>query len=156
MYLSCYRCITSIKYIHYQRYLSSQPPTVHYKFFTSLLSDLNFTLTSSTRFVAAILSANLSANSPLQFCCCNLGEFKLCALKQIHPFMVQTYPIGCIFSFIFYHKPIRHKLQGERANIYIYIQNHSYTSETYFYKSNQRNKRVMLTKRSNEADSKFQ
>ena len=118
MYLSCCRYITSIKYIHYHCYLFSQPPIVYYKSFTSLLSSLNFTLTSSTRFVAAILSAN----SPLQFSCCNLGEFKLCALKKIHPFMVQTYPIGCIFSFIFYHKPIHHTTVGRESQyIYIYI-----------------------------------
>ena len=115
MYLSCYQCITSIKYIHYHRYLSSQPPTVHCKSFTSLLS---FILTTSTRSVAT----NLSANSPLQLCCCNLGELKPCALKQIHQFMVQTYPIGCTFSFIFYHKPIRHTIIGRESQyIYIYI-----------------------------------
>ena len=122
MYLSCYWCITSTKYIHYHRYLSSLPPTIHCKSFTFSLSGLNFTLTSSTRFVAAILSVNLSANSPLQLCCYNLGEFKLCALEQIHPFMVQTYPIGCIFSFIFYQKPIRHTIIGRESQyIYIYI-----------------------------------
>ena len=72
------------------------------------------------RFAATILFANLSANSPLQFYCCNLGEFKLCALEQIHPFMVQTYPIGCIFSFIFYHIPICHTIVG-RESQYIWV-----------------------------------